>query len=269
MKIINVNEFNFEQVADPVATESSVYKGLLENQKHLPSDLNYVCLPIADLINTKGLQYTQFVIDQIEKQVPESKIYVCQHIWVKNLNFYNNTVYTPHSLIDDDLHVIPHYNPCIDRDDYIPLENRVYDYTFIGAYKTHKLRPQLATLHNDSNIIVEDTGDWHFYKDNNSRDEFKLKYKNTLLNSRVALCPPGTGVSTIRLYEAMAGGVVPVVFNSVKVPGSVKDHIIRIDNVNNIHDIDLESNSLADKSAELHSIYWSDLCNDRLFSFVI
>ena len=269
MKIIHVNEFNFEQVADPVATEASVYKGLLLNQKDLPEDLNYICLPIADLLNTKGLSYTQHVIDDLERQIPASKVYVCQHIWVKNLNFYDNIVYTPHTLFDDNLRVIPHYNPCVDKCDFIPYEERKYDYTFVGSYKTHHIRSQLSKLHNGDNIIIEDTGNWHFYKDTNSRVEFKNKYKDALLNSRVALCPPGTGVSTIRLYEAMAGGVVPVVFNSVKVPVEVEEHVIRIDSVDEIDSISLTPGALDIKSIELHDIYWSSLSNDKLFSILI
>lgn len=263
MKIIRVHEFGFDQVTDPVETEAYVYNGLVDHIDSVPEDLNYVCLPLAFLINTKGIPFTQNVLDLLEEKYPGRKTYVCQHIYVKSLNFYNNIVYTPHCLVEDNLQVIPHFNPCINKEDHIPFDDRKYDVTFIGAFNTHSLRSQLSTFHNNDNIIVEDTGNWHFDKDENNRKRFKHKYKESLLNSKFALCPPGTGVSTIRLYEAMAAGCIPVVFNSVKVPNCVAHLIIRLNSISHIKNIMKEScNS---RHEEIYKVYWSNLYNEALY----
>jgi hypothetical protein len=267
VKIIRIHEFNFDQVTDPVATEEYVYTGLVDHIDSLPEDLNYVCLPLAYLINTKDIPFTQDVLDRIEKKVPGVKKYVCQHIYVKDLNFYNNIVYTPHCLMEDNLRVIPHYNPCINKKDFIPFSNRKYDFSFIGAFKTHSLRSRLLDFHNNDNIIVEDTDTWHFEKNIKDRNKFKQRYKDVLLNSKFALCPPGTGVSTIRLYEAMAAGSVPVIFNSVKIPRCVEHLVIRLKSISHIKNIAKEACKL--RHEELHNRYWRNLSNDNIFSIII
>ena len=274
MKIITVDGHDFADDPDQIATESSVYEGLLANIDLLSPELNYVALPMNKLVNTRGIEYYQDIIDKLEKEFPVVKKYVCQHICVnincsnKRFNFYDNIVYTPHTLLDDDYRVVPHYNACINKDDYVPYTDRQYDFSFRGTYGTHELRPQLGKLHNGDNVIVQDTGRWHFFKPVKYKNRYKNSYKSILGNSKFALCPPGTGVSTLRLYEAMAAGAFPIVFNTVKVPKIVEDYVIRLNSIDDLDQDKLLSTFTAEQSLDLHSIYWDNLSNDKLFSFI-
>lgn len=257
--IHTLQEYTFVQVDDQVKTEQTVHDSLVKNPRaHL--GINYISIPLAHLINTRGIIFTQNILNILENKIPKIKTYVCQHIHVKKLNFYENIVYTPHTLNSDNLKVIPHYNPCISPYDYIEPDLRKYRFSFVGSYKTHKLRYELRNLKlKDS--IVKDTGDWHFYKSN--RQEQTSQYVNILCNTQFALCPPGTGVSTIRLYEAMAAGCTPIVFNDVKVPGVIEPYVIRIKNVDDVKSIEMINNSEV-----IHEIYWRCLSNEIFYKLL-
>lgn len=261
MSLLYVDEIRFEGVSDPIETELSVYLKIKSNVNLLPQDTQYVAVPIADTINKKGISVTNNIIDIICKSSSKKKIFVCQHIHVNKLNFHGNVVYTPHTVIGDTHKVIPHFNPCIHKRNFVSWNNRFINYSFIGAFKTHPLRPQLTKLKGDK-IIVQDTGCWHFDKQN--RKNQTQSYVNMLCGTKYALCPPGTGVSTIRLYEAMAAGCTPVVFNDVKVPDVIEPYVVRVKNVS-----DLESIELVDNSVAIHDIYWNKLSNDQLYKFIL
>ena len=261
MSILYVDEIRFESVTDPVMTEYCVYQKIKSHVNLLPHDTQYVAVPIADTINKKGVGVTNNIIDTICKSSSNKKIFVCQHIHVNKLNFHGNVVYTPHAMISDTHKVIPHYNPCIHKHDFKTWDQRSIDFSFIGAFKTHPLRSQLNKLKGDK-IIVRDTGCWHFEKQD--REKQTQAYVDMLCDTRYALCPPGTGVSTIRLYEAMAAGCTPVVFNDVKVPHVIEPYVVRIKNVDEV-----ESIEMIDNSETIHKIYWDKLSNDQLYKYIL
>lgn len=263
MKIIRIKEWSFEQSKDPVATEETVSKCLNNVFEELPDDFNYVELPVCWLLNHKGVEFTQQVLDQIEEQIKDTKIFVCQHILVNRLNFRNNVVYTPHATNKDNFRVIPHYNPCIEKHNYIPANHRKYHFSFMGSFHTHSLRPQLQRVSGDS-VLIENTGQWHFQK--KDREQQTKRYVGVLCNTRYALCPPGTGPSTIRLYEAMAAGCVPVVFNDVKIPKVMDQYVVRVDCVSDL--VNLSHEDLDDKCKQIHHVYWNNLSNDNFYKLV-
>lgn len=269
MKIIKNEYASFDDNNDPVATEKIIYNTLLKEQDTIPDNFNYVDLPIADTINKRGLPYTQEIITNIEKRYPHIiKKYVCQHIYVNHLQFYNNKVYTPHTLLTDTKIVIPHYNPVINEDDYISFENRKYKASFIGALTTHHLRLALTQFNNNTDIIVRETGSWHFSKKDNDRQKYANKYKEILCNTKFSLCPPGTGVSTIRLYESMAAGSIPVVFNDIKVPKIVEKYIIRLYNIEDILNIQWNDPKYINHSQDLKKYYWEYLSNTNFYKLL-
>jgi hypothetical protein len=263
MKIIENNFLTFKQVTDPVATCQTICNNIL-NDKNAPENLNYVDLPLAFLLNNKGVPGTQKILNELEKKYPNvQKKYVCQHILVNKLNFFNNKVYTPHTLYTDNNIVIPHYNPTINEKDYIPLDKRIYKLSFVGCFLTHPLRRAVASFNNNKDIIIRETGGWHFSKKIDDQLKYSAKYKEILCNTKFSLCPPGTGVSTIRLYESMAAGSIPVLFNNVKVPKIVEKYVIRVQNINDILKIDIKEDTIQ-KAEELKYIYWSYLSNNNM-----
>jgi len=263
MKIIENNFLSFKDIKDPVATCQTIYNNIV-NDKNAPENLNYVNLPLSFLLNKKGIPGTQKVIDEIEKKYPNiQKKYVCQHILVSKLNFYNNKVYTPHTLQTDDKIVIPHYNPLINKDDFIPFNERRYRLSFVGCILTHPIRRILTKINNDEDILIRSTGQWHFSKNPEAQLKYSTKYKEILCNTKFSLCPPGTGVSTIRLYESMAAGSIPVILNNVKVPKIVEDYVIRVQTLNDVINLQPQDNT-AQKAEQLKEIYWEYLSNNNM-----
>lgn len=269
MKIIKNGFASFADNNDPVATEKTVYNLLVNNIDHLPEDFNYVDVPIGDLINKKNIPYTQDIITKLEEQYPDIiKKYVCQHIYVNYIHFYNNRVYTPHTLLTDNKIVIPHYNPCVLEDDYVSFTERKYNASFIGALATHPVRTALTKINNNNDIIVRETGSWHFSKKEIERQKYTDKYKEILCNTKFSLCPPGTGVSTIRLYESMAAGCIPVIFNDVKVPKIVEKCVIRLYNIDDVLNIKFDDEKYIELSLQLKDLYWKHLSNSNFYKLL-
>jgi hypothetical protein len=51
---------------------------------------------------------------------------------------------------------------------------------------------------------------WHYWDKPKNIEKDSREYKNVLARSRFALCPRGTGPSTIRFWEALGAGAIPI-----------------------------------------------------------
>ena len=152
------------------------------------------------------------------------------------------TVYTPHKIKGEDvidgikIMACPLYavniedpernNNFLNKD--FQTQERDILYSFIGGfapgYLTNIRKRIFDMQHNDTNTVVKNTGSWHFDKDVyfgeqgiegklNEDDEHKLKtkyYNETLLRSKFSLSPSGSGPNSIRLWESLACGSIPV-----------------------------------------------------------
>ena len=108
-------------------------------------------------------------------------------------------------------------------------KRRDYLYCFMGAYNkqwylTH-IRDKIFNLPKQENVFINDTNTWHFEnivygkqvgkRQFNEKEEkknnIKLNIYNTILStSRFSLCPSGTGPNSIRFWESLAFGSIPV-----------------------------------------------------------
>lgn len=125
-----------------------------------------------------------------------------------------------------------------------PMRDRKYLASFIGAHMSHylsdirlRLFEGLSAL--DADDILMDLGDlWHFndavyehqVKSKHTGDTIPVglenetfRYNQVLSDSRFSLCPEGAGPNTLRLWESIAVGAVPVLFSrSLEFPLSLK-----------------------------------------------
>jgi len=106
--------------------------------------------------------------------------------------------------------------------------------SFIGAHMKHyrnESRLQIfeaAKNYGSQDVLVDVGGEWHFNKlvyeeqVNNQRfkgsdfDRFQdrtFRYNTVLSDSVFSLCPEGAGPNTLRLWESMAVGAIPVLFS--------------------------------------------------------
>lgn len=119
------------------------------------------------------------------------------------------------------------------------FERREYLFSFVGAKATPDYLDDmrsviLSTLGDDPRGRIIARERWHFEDDvyadqigSKARlkrpeevDEYGDEYREILARSKFALCPSGTGPNSIRLWEAVASGVIPVVISATyRYPG--------------------------------------------------
>jgi hypothetical protein len=82
-------------------------------------------------------------------------------------------------------------------------------FSFVGS-RSHRVRRDVLALRH-ARAVVEDVGRFTFYAPGADHAERRRHFHETLLRSKFVLCPRGKGTSSIRLYEVLAAGRVPVI----------------------------------------------------------
>ena len=108
---------------------------------------------------------------------------------------------------------------------------RIFLYSFMGGYQIAqyltKIRLEIFKIQPRHYIFIQNTGDWHFNsivynsKQNRKLEENKTEqhlsktetYNNILMNSRFSLAPSGSGPNSIRFWESLAVGSIPVLLS--------------------------------------------------------
>lgn len=170
----------------------------------------------------------------------------CQHIsFRKYINLFKllgiKILYTPHKIRGEDeingikLMPCPLYAVNIEDNsrntefknvDFLTCKRDLL-YSFMGSYQSGyltKIRPNIFNMKHPKNTTIINTGDWHFNSTvysskqnkngelniNDKHNKNKVNYNKLLLNSKFSLCPSGTGPNSIRFWEALACGSIPV-----------------------------------------------------------
>ena len=173
----------------------------------------------------------------------------CQHISFRTLlpmfkSMGITTVYTPHKIKGEDYLYDIKLMPCplyaVNIEDEKRNEvfkqcdllekKRKYLYSFAGGYQHNcyltDIRLRIFKLNNKKrqDCMIINTGDWHFNCDvyqggqdingnlnENQQHKINTKiYNDILLNSRYTLAPSGSGPNSIRFWEALGVGSIPV-----------------------------------------------------------
>ena len=224
----------------PVITEKTFYEQNKTNE-------NYLGIPWATIIDK---QYNLNVMYNLLKgYIKKDKFYYtcCQHIsfrkllpLFKSLNIIN--VYTPHKIKSENCLDNVHFSPCplyavncedemrngtFNGVDFLNIKRDIL-YSFQGAYNPNwyltDIRKRIFETKHPDNCYVKHIGNWHFDnvvysgKQNNKYelnetdgDNIRTqKYNKLLLDSRYSLCPSGSGPNSIRFWEALAVGSIPI-----------------------------------------------------------
>jgi hypothetical protein len=116
-----------------------------------------------------------------------------------------------------------HPNPFIQPPDW--NNPRTYLYSFLGGSTSWPRKKIFKSASNLPDVLIESTDHYNHWNGNHDYAVQKLthqrRYANALQQSWFFLCPRGAGVSSIRLFEVMQAGVVPVIIadNWVPIPG--------------------------------------------------
>ena len=223
----------------PVITEKTFYEQNKNNDAYIGFpwatiidkryNLNVIYKILCDHISSKKFHYT-----------------CCQHISFRNLiplfkALNINVVYSPHKIKGEDQINGIVIKPCplyaVNYEDEtrnmkfknIDLLNcpRPLLYSFVGGYQNgylSNIRNNIFKLKKRDDIYIQNTGDWHFNQlvyHSSQNDELKENindnhnkktdmYNEILLSSRYSLCPSGSGPNSIRFWESLAVGSIPI-----------------------------------------------------------
>jgi len=85
-------------------------------------------------------------------------------------------------------------------------------YSFVGS-NSHSVRKPVLKLNDERGFIV-DTSDFCVWDNRQtSKFDFQKTYIDSVAGSKFVLCPRGIGPSSLRLYETMEAGRVPVIIS--------------------------------------------------------
>lgn len=177
-------------------TDLTLFSGLADLDLPGHALVNFPC---EKACKRHGYEYTQGLIDRVTGGIDRNYLFLCQFILVSRFRWYGNLVFTPHCTIDMEANFrpVPHYSLNV-------LEcgenNGDLLFSFVGAAWTHPVRQRLVEGHEH----CIDAGEW-----------ISSRYLNIFFQymerSRFSLCPRGTGISSIRLFETMGMRRVPVI----------------------------------------------------------
>lgn len=207
---------------DPyIPTEETMFNNL--EKIDTISDEYILCeLPLTHMINTMGVGGTQNEINKTMNDVSQKygsaikKIFICQHILVSNLRFDNNSIVcTPHASLDDDFISIPHFP--VNVNESFKREKREMLFSFLGSTTTHEIRRGLSIIY--PNNCFSSNHHWGLDHVLQANMDFRERYQKMLGNSIFSICPRGTGISSVRLFESIAMNAIPVIVaNGYKPP---------------------------------------------------
>ena len=156
--------------------------------------------------------------------------------------------------------------------------NTKYLYSFKGAWEPHyisNIRQNIFNMTHRDDTVIENIGKWHFGKDVYSNIQTKLgkvdnsedkqnrtsEYNNLLLDSKFSLCPSGAGPNSIRFWESLAVGCIPVLLADTLELPEHKDWdkaILRVSeyNVNNLEILrDITEDEVIERRKKCIEIY--------------
>ena len=108
----------------------------------------------------------------------------------------------------------PYINVCNDQIQHVNSQNaeRKWLYSFVGS-ASHSVRKPVLNL-NDEKALIVDTSDFCVWNHaQRSKYDFQKTYIDSIAGSKFVLCPRGIGPSSLRLYETMEAGRVPVIIS--------------------------------------------------------
>jgi glycosyltransferase involved in cell wall biosynthesis len=247
------NEWQF-----PAITEQYAFQQLQKSLGKTNKDVIYFAFPWAtliDLLNNKkpASNILLYALKSFKKSLKNKKVItVCQHIFMmKYQHLFDemgvSDIYWTHAIHNQptttdyrniNIHPFPLFPvQAIGFEDEKDMNSREHLFSFVGArankwYLTES-RNMIIDLLTDSpegKVIGRDT--WHYHKavyehqvnkgvskgtdlvDKDTTAEFK----DILRESVFALCPSGSGPNSIRLWEAMGYGVIPVILADTYLP---------------------------------------------------
>jgi len=235
----------------PAKTELWAYEKLLATPKP-DVFIQYICFPWASLVDYLDHQpeKAKLLLHALAKKPPKMALKLvtyCQHIYaLKLLPYFKKLgitdIYWSHKIKGQDevegirlhpysLYPVMHYKrkkPYKNK----PLSERKYLYSFIGAYQPDlyltEVRKWIFDLPKHDGALIIERSEWHFEQDvyrkqllgenetdvkKRVREQQEREYIEVMEDTVFCLCPSGSGPNSIRLWESIKFGCVPVILS--------------------------------------------------------
>lgn len=225
---IHTYETELFQIIANMTSEQKVYDLLCAHP--IEKNINYLAVPWGVLFRRKNLQVN------LPAQL-SGGFTICQHIKYREIipvlrRLGINVLFAPHAPKRQqykDITVLPF--PLYPNNGIDPAKEKDILYSFIGL-ESHPIRIKIFALLRRPDIIIKKRGCWHFYlrfkgkivplKWSPRREEERKEYQDVLARSRFSLCPRGTGPSTIRFWESLQAGAIPVLLSDAMALPKIK-----------------------------------------------
>jgi hypothetical protein len=235
----------------PARTEEWFYQACLDMPVNRYVEM--VCFPWATLIDllrkgkTGPAQSMSASLRWLEPRTTLMRATACQHIYAKDMwpvfkRLKITDLFWAHarkSELEYDgirIHPLPLYPVCWhERDRSLadkPLAKRKYLYSFVGAHQAglyeSEVREWIFGLAQRPDAWVERRAQWHFERvvygeqiegvplrvnERQQQGERARHYEAVMRDSVFSLCPSGSGPNSIRLWESIGFGCIPVVLS--------------------------------------------------------
>jgi len=219
---------------NPVATEHFAYKILKEYP--IKKDVNYLAVPWHVLIQRTKLPESQLIkkgkIDEKISLRLQGGFTICQYREYEEIlpilkKIGIDVLFACHAkkgVEYDGITVLPFPHLAVNGVESAKEKDILY--SFIGYQNNQEVRKQIFSLPLVQNCVIKERETWHylqFYKQvrSNTQHDFKKKwrqedreeYKDILARSRFSLCPRGAGPNTIRFWESLQAGAIPILLS--------------------------------------------------------
>ncbi len=116
----------------------------------------------------------------------------------------------------DGIHIEPFpYAPMVTLE---PSTKKDIFYSFIGA-ATHHVRNTIFSMSHSKNAVIKQRREWFSTLTPREKENLGQEYRDVLARSRFSLCPRGNECSSVRFWESLQAGAIPVLISdTVRLP---------------------------------------------------
>lgn len=243
----------------PAKTEEWTWE-YLNGSHHQSNFIEFVSFPWATLIDLMGRKQdlrANALLVELNKIPPKKKLIratICQHVNLKEIIYLLKKIkitdiFWPHKIEGEDVIDGVRVHPYVlypyayfERNELVFGSVFESDYlvSFIGAYDEgcylSNIRERIFKFNKIKNSLIVRREKWHFEVDvyecqinNSSVDSTWISNQKSMLNEYIdslsktafVLCPSGAGPNTIRYWEAIAFGRVPVLLSDTWDPPNI------------------------------------------------
>ena len=200
--------------------------------------MDYMAIPWATIFD-KESHLSIPAIEQIQSISRSNNGFtVCQHVkWQDHLDLFEslgiNLVFASHAIktfSHPSIKILPF--PIFAANTKKPTNKKDIFYSFIGHYNERwylsDVRKKIFEMEHPPNAYIKKREQWHFedivyteqikkqpitYINKQNEMSNQKEYKEILSKSIFSLCPSGTGPNTIRFWESLAAGAIPIIIS--------------------------------------------------------